>query len=84
MRAQGLETLFPKYLTPHTAYDTNKVNICVDFFLFSKENPEIQRFVEKSPIFLKIYCNSKQVKQIKVSRKQLSSCFEPFRQSLNA
>ena len=63
MRAQGLETLFPKYLTPHTAYDTNKVNICVDFFLFSKENPEIQRFVEKSPIFLKIYCNSKQVKQ---------------------
>ena len=53
-------------------------------FLFSKENPEIQRFVEKSPIFLKIYCNSKQVKKIKVSRKQLSSCFEPFRQSLNA
>lgn len=37
MRAQGLETLFPKYLTPHTAYDTNKVNICVDISFFKRK-----------------------------------------------
>ena len=41
MRGQGLETLFPKYITPHKAYDTNKVNICREFFLFPKENPKV-------------------------------------------
>ena len=39
MRGQGLETLFPKYITPHKAYDTNKVNICREFFSFSKREP---------------------------------------------